>query len=212
MADFRNTPDRREGRIEANVNKFNFDLQNLGIQNLKPKLFNVPENDQEEAFKFSFLGTPVYSNLEIPAGQYKDNQGRVVEFEGIRLDTVLFDVSIDKNIVRTAINGRNGTVKQFISMGDYAINVQGVIIGKTQANNASFDVEQTGTVPEEEIRKLNQIINCPQEIEVISEFLEFFEISTVVVEGGGFSQREGFRDSVYFSFGMLSDTPIELKQ
>tara|TARA_R110000796_G_scaffold74629_8_gene167823 strand:- start:2817 stop:3452 length:636 start_codon:yes stop_codon:yes gene_type:complete len=211
MADFRNTPNRREGRIEKNVNKFNFDLQDIAVQNLKPKLFTVQDSEEETPPKYSYLGTPVYSNLEFPPGQYKDNEGRVINFEGIRLDSVLFDVSIEKNIIRTAINGRDGTVKQFISMGDYAINVQGVIIGQSDANNAGFEVSGTNLIPEGEIRKFNDIIKCPQEIEVVSEFLDFFDVSTVVIEGAGFSQREGFRDSVYFSAGMLSDAPIELK-
>lgn len=211
MPDFRNTANRREGRLEVNVNKFNFDLQDIAIQALKPKLFAPQENDQETPSKYSFLGTPVYSNLEFPAGQYRDNDGLLIEFDGIRLDTVLFDVSIEKNIVRTAINGRDGTVKQFISLGDYAINVQGVIVGESDATAGGFDVSQTNLVPEGELRKFNAIIKCPQEVEVISEFLDFFDVSTVVIEGGGFTQREGFRDSVYFSIGMLSDVPVELK-
>lgn len=210
MADFK-LNDRREGRIEANVNRFNFDLQDIFVQNIKPKLFNKQNVDEEEPARYSYLGTPVYSNFEIPAGQYKDNEGRVVDFEGIRLDTVLFDVTIEKNIVRTAINGRDGTVKQFISLGDYAINMQGILNGESNETNVGFEVAQINSVPEKEIRKLNEIIKCPQEIEVISEFLDFFDISTVVIEGGGFTQREGFRDSVYINLGMLSDAPIELK-
>lgn len=204
--------DRRSGRIEQNIGKFNFDLQDIVVQNLKPLIFTPGDPDAEPVDRYSYLGTPVYSNLEIPAGQYKTNEGETVAFDGIRLDSVVFDVSIDKNIIRTPINGRNGTIKQFISMGDYVINAVGVIIGQTDASNAGFDVTSTGRVPENELRKLNAILNCPQEIEVVSEFLDFFEISTVVIEGATFSQREGYRDSVYFALGMLSDTPVELKQ
>lgn len=183
----------------------------LGVQLLKPKLFTVESQAVEDNDRVSFMGTPVFSNLEIPAGQYKNVKGETIPFDGIRIDTVLFDVTIEKNIVRTPINGRNGTIKQFISMGDYAINCQGIIIGESDAVNSGFDVSRTDLVPEAEIRKLNEILNVPQEIEVVSEFLDFFDISTVVIQGGNFSQREGFRDSIYFSMGMLSDTPIELK-
>lgn len=193
------------------MSEFNFILDNTGFKNLKPKKFDEVDVEQEAVKKYSYLGTPVFSNLEIPAGQYKDNNGETIVFDGIRIDTVLFDVSIEKNIVRTPINGRDGTVKQYISLGDYSIACQGIIIGETDAVNAGFSVKETNLVPELEIRKLNAIFKVPQEIEVISEFLDFFDISTVVIQGGGFSQREGFRDSVYFSFGMLSDTPIELK-
>ncbi len=190
---------------------YKFLLSGLGVSLIKPKIFDVPELDQEEIDRYSYLGTQVFSNLEIPAGQYKDRDGQVISFDGIRIDTVLFDVSIEKNIIRTPINGRNGTVKQFISMGDYLINCQGLIIGESDANNAGFSVTETGIVPELELRKFKEIIEAPQEIEVISEFLDFFDISTVVIQGVGFSQKEGFRDSVYFNLSMLSDTPIELK-
>ena len=190
---------------------FKFTIGGLISQNVKPLLFNPIENDQETVNKYSYLGTPVFSNLEIKGGQYLDNDGETVIFDGIRLDTCLLEVSVDKNIIRTPIDGRDGTVKQFINLGDYVINVQGIIIGTTEAVNGGFEVTDTGRVPEEEIRKLNEIFKVPQELEIVSEFLDFFDISTVVIEGGSFGQREGFRDSVYFGFSMLSDRPIELK-
>lgn len=183
----------------------------LGVQLLKPLLFDAESKEQEQYDRVSFLGTPVFSNLEIPAGQYRNNKGEVIPFDGIRIDTVLFDVTLEKNIVRTPINGRNGTVKQYIGLGDYAISCQGIIIGESDAVNAGFDVSRTDIVPEAEIRKLNEILKVPQEIEVVSEFLDFFDVSTVVIQGGNFSQREGYRDSIYFSMGMLSDEPIELR-
>lgn len=189
----------------------NFLVTGLGLQLLKPKLFNVEDTENEPNDRFSYLGTPVFSNLEIPSGQYRDNKGQVITFDGIRIDTVLFDVSIEKNIIRTPINGRDGTVKQYVSLGDYVVNCQGIIVGQTDASNSGFDVKSTNLVPEIEIRKLNSIIQVPQEIEVVSEFLDFFDISTVVIQGGSVSQREGFRDSVVFSLSMLSDSPIELK-
>lgn len=183
----------------------------LGVQLVKPKLFTVDSVEDENAYKMSYIGTPVYSNLEIPAGEYRSLQGDVIAFDGIRIDTVLFDVNIEKNIIRTAISGRDGTEKQYISLGDYAINCQGILIGESDATNSGFSVEKTDRVPEAEIRKLNEIMRVPQEVEIISEFLDFFDISTVVIEGADFGQREGFRNSIYFSLRMLSDTPIELK-
>lgn len=197
-----------------NAQNYKFDLTTIGLQNyVKPKIFSINDNEEEEiADKKSYLGTPVFSNLEIPAGRYETDKGDVIEFEGIRLDTVLFDITLEKNIVRTPINGLNGTVKQFISDGDYQIGVQGIITGgSTQTESGGFHSYMSLHVPEEEIRKINAILKVPQEIEVISEFLDFFDISTVVIQGGGIAQKEGSRDTLFFNCGMLSDTPIELK-
>lgn len=191
------------------MSTFSFFAKDLLSKNLKQ--FDAQEVEQEETARYSYLGTPVFSNLEIPEGLYIDNQGNTINFEGIRFDTALMSVTIEKNIVRTAINGLNGTVKQFISLGDYAVDIQAIIIGQTDANNSGFDVTATDRVPETEIRKLNKILQVPQEIEIISEFLDFFDISTVVMTGGNVAQREGYRDSVFANFGLLSDTPIELK-
>jgi hypothetical protein len=195
------------------ANNFKFDLTNLGFQNLKPKVFSTSDNDLDEvADKQSYLGTPVFSNLVIPAGQYKTDEGVLIDFEGIRLDTVLFDITLPKNIVKTAINGQNGTVKQFIGLLDYEINVQGIITGgSSQTESGDFTTFMSLGAPEEEVRKLNAILKVPQEIEVVSEFLDFFDISTVVVEGGRIAQKEGSRDVLYLNMGLLSDTPIELK-
>lgn len=192
---------------------FKFDLGSIGFQNLKPKIFQLPEGSTEDlSDKKSYLGTPVFSNLVIPAGQYQTDDGVTIDFDGIRLDTVLIDVTIEKIIVRTAINGVNGTTKQFISLGDYQISVQGIINGESrQTESGDFNTYANYAVPEAEVRKLNAILKVPQEIEIISEFLDFFDISTVVIQGGNIAQKEGSRDSLFLNMGLLSDTPIELK-
>lgn len=191
------------------MSTFEFFAKDLLSKNVKR--FSPIDKEDEETARYSYLGTPVFSNLEIPAGLYIDDQGNTINFDGMRFDTALISVTIEKNIVRTAINGLNGTVKQFVSLGDYAIDVQAIIVGQTDANNSGFEVTATDRVPETEIRKLNKILQVPQEIEVVSEFIDFFDVSTVVTTGGNITQREGYRDSVFASFGLLSDTPIELK-
>lgn len=46
------------------------------------------------------------------------------------LENCLFDTSNTKRIVQTAINGKDGTVKEWISNGDIIINVQVNILNK----------------------------------------------------------------------------------
>lgn len=172
---------------------------------------NFGETKSESFDKTSVFGTPIYSNLEIPAGQYTTLEGEIIRFEGVRIDTVLFDISLERNIVRTQISGRNGTVKQFISDGDFVISVQGIITGLSSEQNRGFSVSSISGAPEEEIRKIKAICSVPEEIEVVSEFLDFFDITTVVISTPSFAQIEGVRGEILFNFQMYSDKPIELK-
>lgn len=173
--------------------------------------FKFKDVDFESFDKRSLFGTPVYSNFEIPAGEYTTLKGETISYEGVRIDTVLFDLTQERNIVRTQLSGVNGTIKQFISDGDFVINCQGIIVGKSIAENAGFSMAAITGAPEEELRKLKKIISIPKEIEIISSFLDFFDISTVVISAPSFAEKEGSRGEVIFGFQMYSDNPIELK-
>lgn len=199
------------------MKNFNFAINDLLI-NAQGRAFSEVKSSllsteiEEEAFdKRSLFGTPVYSNLEIPAGEYTDLEGKTIKYEGIRIDTIMFDVSQERNIVRTQISGRNGTVKQFISDGDFVINCTGIITGRSVEQSKGFQVQNVVGAPEEEIRKLKAICSIPKEIEVVSEFLDFFDITTVVINSPSYSQKEGSRGEILFQMQMYSDQPIELK-
>jgi len=183
---------------------------------IKAELFkqNIDQEPNETSDQTSYLGTPVYSNLIIPSGQYTDFNGAVISFGGVRLDTILFEVIPTKNIVKTPMNGSiEGTIKQYISLGDYQIRGTGLVTGTSfeSGGGEKLNVDSLEEVPEQEIRKLNEIFKVPREIEVISEFLDFFGISTVVVERMRISQIEGFRDTLLIDIDMISDNPVELR-
>lgn len=196
---------------------FSFDellinVQGRAVSELKTAVFRENLVSEEEAFnKRSLFGTPVYSNLEIPAGQYTDLDGNVINFEGVRIDTVLFDVSQERNIIRTAVAGKKGTIKQFIADGDYIVNCSGIITGESFKTNSGFGVQSVAGVPEAELRKLRIICSVPKEIEVVSAFLDFFDITTVVITAPTFAEKEGSRNEIFFACSMISDEPIELK-
>lgn len=167
---------------------------------VKTKPFVPTSTDKNSPIKTSYLGTAVFSNLEIKPFNYETLAGERIEIKkGIIVDTVLFSVSQSKNIVTTPIQGRDGTVKEYISMGDYDISIEGKI------------VSQNNDFPEDDVNELIQILNAPVAIKIISEFLAFFGIHESVVENYDFPQMEGFRNEQSFSISLLSDTPVELQ-
>lgn len=151
--------------------------------------------------KQSLLGTDVWSNMVIPAGSYQALDGTVIEFDQFELDAVLFSVMQRKNIVKTPVAGRTGTVKEYISDGDYQVSIQGVMVG-----------ENSETYPEEQMLQLTEILKAPVAINIESEFLAFFDIDMVAVESFRFSQKRGSRSIQAFNVSAVSDTPLELKE
>ena len=155
----------------------------------------------------SYLGTPVFSNLDFIGGNYKNLQGEEIQYgggesgEGLRIDTVLFDVAQAKNIVTTEIQGRNGTIKEYISDGDFAININGLIV-HPDAN----------TYPETDVSTLMDILKAQTTIGIASRFLnDIFGINSVVVMSYSFPQPEGMQNTQPFQIRCLSNDPIELQ-
>ncbi len=154
------------------------------------------------------FGLPVFTNLIFEPDRFQELDGQVISYEGLRLDAVLMEVSMQKNIIKNEVQGLNGTVKTYISDGDYNISVRGAITsGKAEV------------YPKEDVEQLQRLFTVPQAITVTSNFLTSFGsiqtkgisgISKVVVESFSFPQSEGFRDVQLFTCNLLSDTPIEL--
>jgi len=192
-----------------------FIIRGFALQSLQTKFFKVesqysdtPITGTDAPPPEASFGLPVFTNLEFEGGSFQTLDGDVIAYQPLRLDTVLMTVSMQKNIVTTAIQGKSGTVKEYASDGDFEINVQGVLAGEGQNEYPSTEVEI-----------LNALLTVPERLEITSEFLDRFGvispsgmpgINEVVITDFQFQQQEGFRNIQLFSFKMLSDTPIEL--
>lgn len=181
-------------------------LKGVAAGQIRSLIFNPTSTEIETSDQQSYLNTPVFSNLIFEpdpstgqTGTFTDIDGVDQTFDGLRIDTVLFQIAMKKNIVKTAIQGFNGTVKEYTSDGDFEITVTGSIVG---ANPNEY--------PENDVQKLIKLLSIPEPLEITSEFLGFFGITTVVVESYGFQQNAGFRNVQPFTIRMLSDRQIEL--
>jgi len=169
----------------------------------------------------SYLGTLVYGPLIFNSGRYFEQddvlQQDPVEYEGLKLHTVLTQVSMVKNIITTPINGRNGTVKEYISDGDYNISIFGSIVGEN-VGDLNSDVENAeiqdigNFFPEVDVARLQTILTVPDAITLTSDFLSIFNISTCVVVDFNIPQKEATRNMQPFQINLLSDELIELNE
>lgn len=178
-----------------------FIISQAGLESVEPREFPAQSYEPDPYLKNSVLGTPIWCNLKFPAGTYQTLEGDVITFDGIEIDQVLLTVSMSKNVVTTAVVGRNGTVKEYIADGDYQVTIQGALASG-----------QADVYPVTEFANLNEILKAPVSIKVESEFLAQFDIQELVVTGYEFPQVPGFRDLQYFSISAISDEPIELRQ
>jgi len=167
-----------------------------GVQSLALN-FATPNPDEPDGV--GALGNPVYGSLEVEPGQYKDLEGNDIPYDGVRIDAVIITVAQSKNIVKTPIQGRNATFKEFVSSGDYAITIEGIIASGEE-----------NVYPTVEVNALLQICQVPEPIRFINEFLARFEIDDVVIESFEFPQRAGYRDNQAFRIRAISDTALEL--
>jgi Domain of unknown function (DUF6046) len=136
----------------------------------------------------AYLGIPVFSDLVL-----SDKRG--VE---VYLGEALVNVSQVKNIISTPVVGRNGTIKEYVSDGDFAIKIQGVLA----SGNSLY--------PKEAFSDLLELLQTPDAIAVTSWFLQQFNIFNLVITDYACPQAEGFENMQPFEISALSDTPIEL--
>lgn len=189
-------------------------LKGFGLQSLKAKYYkariNEEEPDENDPNLTSYLGTPVFANLVFIPGEYKDKRGDQVVYgqifanddinENFIVNTVLIDVSQQKQIIKTNIQGVAGTVKEYISKGDYQITIRGALVSESSLK-----------YPEQEVAQLKEYLEAETAIGIASRFLnDVFDVQTIVVESFSFPQLEGTQNVQLFEVSAVSDDPIEL--
>lgn len=140
----------------------------------------------------SMLGTPVFCDMIL-----QNKEGSLK----LQLLWVLAEVNMSKNIVKTAVQGRNGTVKEYISDGDYQVTLRGGLF-------TSF----SHAYPREDMQTLNDLLKLNTSLKVVSEYLMQFNIYELVVEDYSLAQRQGVQNVQLFEIRTVSDFPILLNR
>lgn len=110
----------------------------------------------------------------------------------LKLEHVTVDCTMSKRIVTTAINGRPGTVKEWVSDGDVVITVVAKVMGQ-------------GGYPKEQVKQILAALKEPEVLEVTNELLnDVWKVTRVVVTSIKTTNRTE-RDWEEVTIGMLSD-------
>ncbi len=191
------------------VGAFSFKANLISLLQSKFLVFDeLQTQDRDEQFNFSqpegsntnFFGTQVITSLEIEPFKYNDLDGSQISIlRGVKIDAVVMTITQSKNIVTTPIQGRNGTVKEYISDNDYQIEIEGVLA--TRDNSYPID----------DVNNLIEILKAPVAIKMVSKYLAHFGITDVVVTGYEMPQSTGYENIQQFRISGLSDKPVELQ-
>jgi hypothetical protein len=170
----------------------------------KSKLFNFDSFNEDIPDKQSLLNTPIYDTIIFGnidgTNQYEDINGDVFSFKPLQIDVAIVTISQTKNVVTTAIQGKNGTIKEFISDGDYQITIDGIIW------------IDDNIYPEDDVQTLINICKIPQSITIFSRFVNMFGVSEIVITDYSFPQQIGIRNQQSFTINAISDAPINLEE
>lgn len=126
---------------------------------------------------------------------------------------VIISVTQERNIVTTPLQGRDGTIKEYISNGDYGITLDIALTDYEGEPSEQADEEfllPKQDYPLSQLETLRKLLTTPEAVEVESDFLYAFGIKSAVVTSFSLQQEtHSNRQSVQIQ--MLSDEPYEIK-
>jgi hypothetical protein len=177
-------------------------MAKLNISQLYAKVFNLPNVkllDSEDTINhastpsgvLSVLGTPIFS--QITFRQNNKDAGFTLP------DCPLIEISTSKTIIETPIQGRNGTVKEYISANDYTITIRGILINN-ESDKYPFDL----------VDDLHKIYKLNTALMVTNTILNMLDINQVVMKELKFMESEGYSHIQPFNIECVSDETLEL--
>ncbi|WP_291152236.1 DUF6046 domain-containing protein [Flavobacterium sp. UBA7680] len=117
----------------------------------------------------------------------------------LRIDAVTVNLNRSKIIKKEGIEGRDSTIKEHITNGDFNISIEGLI-----AN------EQGDEYPKEKLFLLKQFLNAPYALRVTHAILNRFGIYEIVIDSYSIPSISGTKNIQKFTANATSDETVEL--
>lgn len=100
---------------------------------------------------------------------------------GLTFADAVAAASREHRIISTALTGRDGTVKEYINDGDWAVNI---VVGVQAVRDGVIADEWPG----DEVRELCKYLDEPGALRVHSAFLDIFGITRIVIKSRSVTQ------------------------
>jgi len=127
--------------------------------------------------------------------QYTGLDGNTYSLKPLRLNLALINVTMTHNIVVTQIQGKKGTVKEYMGLGDYDITITGTFASPSPLHS-----------PTDWRKSFHDLVSAPISMPVVSAHLnDIFNIHNIVIQPVDFPQSQGSYNSQDFTIHALSD-------
>ena len=163
----------------------------------------------------SYLNTDVFGSftfgdiVNLSANNYVDQFGVTKTFTPVRFHECTFQIAQTKNIVTTPLQGYNGTIKEYMSDGDFEISIDGVLSGIFNPITRSFS--KSSSYPENYVQDMVRALKVPAAIPVSNNILStIFGVNYVVVKSYSFPRNTAGMNYQSFKLDLISDRPIEI--
>jgi hypothetical protein len=170
--------------------------------------------DADDVTEYSAYGTPIF--MPIHLGDSSKSNG-LIEWNAravnqLKLLCCVVDISQTRNIVKTEIQGRDGTVKEFISNGDYQINIKGILSNDVYTPNRTKPTKGNRKYPIDAVAHLNEICKAPTAIPIEHRLLYELGIYDIVIESFSFPATPGRTNIQTFELNCISDRTFLLEE
>jgi hypothetical protein len=155
--------------------------------------------DIELSSREEWIGKATLTSLAIRSGGVE-----------VTLPECIITVLQERNIVMTALQGRDGTIKEYISEGDYQIEVSAAILPYADGAVDDGFKNVDDRYPVSELQDFISLLKEKKELEVHSDFLTLFGVYSAVVKSYSFAQ-ETHSNRQAFTLTLLSNEPYEIK-
>jgi hypothetical protein len=123
------------------------------------------------------------------------------KLDGIQLpNEPIIEISGSKTIIKTPIDGKEGTFKEHFAMNDYAVTIRGVAVNENNSDD----------YPELQVRQLRTIFEKRNSVEVVCKLLSMFNIKNLAIVDFNAPPIEGAPGMQPYEFICLSDQLSDL--
>ena len=177
-----------------------FNINVNEILNTKDKAFSGINFNESESKDFIIDKTGGDFNLRVFAPLiFEPLTKSDLKLPSLRIDAVTVNLNRSKNIKKESIEGRDSTIKEHITNGDFSISIDGLI-----AN------EKGDEYPKEKLFLLKQFLNAPYSLRVTHAILNRFGIYELVIDSYSIPSISGTKNIQKFTASATSDETVEL--